>query len=78
MGILRPSTTKQPPTVDNKPLDDDLERWWRKREIKTNAKKATLKAIGEIDFDFMRTVAQSKLHLITDLDLDVRVRLKTL
>jgi hypothetical protein len=73
-----PSTTKQPLTVDDEPLDTDSEGKWRKWEIKTNSQKATLKAIGEVNRDIMRTVARSKLHLITDLELDVRLRLKTL
>jgi hypothetical protein len=73
-----PSTTKQPPTVDAEPSDDDLDSKWRKWEIKTNAQRATLKAIGEVNLEIMRTVARSKLHLITDLELDVRLRLKTL
>jgi hypothetical protein len=34
-----PSTTKQPPTVDAEPSDDDLDSKWRKWEIKTNAPK---------------------------------------
>jgi hypothetical protein len=37
-----------------------------------------LKAIGEVNLEIMRTVARSKLHLISELDLDVRLRLKTL
>jgi hypothetical protein len=73
-----PSTTKQPPSVDDEPSDDDSDSKWRKWEIKTNSQKATLKAIGEVNLDIMRTVARSKLHLIADLDLDVRLRLKTL
>jgi hypothetical protein len=73
-----PSTTKQPLTVDDEPLDTDSEGKWRKWEIKTNSQKATLKAIGEVNRDIMRTVVRSKLHLITDLELDVRLRLKTL
>jgi hypothetical protein len=73
-----PSTTKQPPTVDDEPLDTDSEGKWRKWEIKTNSQKATLKAISEVNLDIMRTVARSKLHLIIDLELDVRLRLKTL
>jgi hypothetical protein len=73
-----PSTTKQPPTVDEEPLDSDSEGKWRKWEIKTNAQRSTLKAIGEVNLEIMRTVARSKLHLIADLDLDVRLRLKTL
>ncbi|KAF1946550.1 hypothetical protein EJ02DRAFT_430502 [Clathrospora elynae] len=44
----------------------------------TLIQRATLKAIGEVNLDIMRTVARSKLHLIADLDLDVRLRLKTL
>jgi hypothetical protein len=59
-------------------LDTDSEGKWRKWEIKTNSQKATLKAIGEVNRDIMRTVARSKLHLITNLELDVRLRLKTL
>ncbi|KAI0615923.1 hypothetical protein TUN199_12112, partial [Pyrenophora tritici-repentis] len=43
---------------------------WRRWEIKTNAQKATLKAIGEVNLEITRTVARSKLHLITNLDLD--------
>jgi hypothetical protein len=73
-----PSTAKQPPTVDDEPLDTDSEGKWRKWEIKTNSQKATLKAIGEVNLEIMRTVARSKLHLISELDLDVRLRLKTL
>jgi hypothetical protein len=73
-----PSTTKKPLTVDDEPLDDDSEGKWRKWEIKTNAQRATLKAIGEVNLDIMRTVARSKLHLIADLDLNVRLRLTTL
>ena len=73
-----PSTTKQPPTVDDEPLDTDSEGKWKKWEIKTNAQKATLKAIGEVNLEIMRTVARSKLHLIADLELDVRLRLRTL
>jgi hypothetical protein len=73
-----PSATKQPPTVNDEPLDTDSEGKWRKWEIKTNAQRSTLKAIGEVNLDIMRTVARSKLHLIADLDLDVRLRLKTL
>ncbi|KAK1911220.1 hypothetical protein P3342_011822 [Pyrenophora teres f. teres] len=73
-----PSTTKQPPSIDDEPLDTDSEGKWRKWEIKTNAQRSTLKAIGEVNLEIMRTVARSKLHLIADLDLDVRLRLKTL
>jgi hypothetical protein len=73
-----PSTTMQPPTVDEEPLDSDSDGKWRKWEIKTNAQRSTLKAIGEVNLEIMRTVARSKLHLIADLDLDVRLRLKTL
>jgi hypothetical protein len=73
-----PSTTKQPPTVDDEPSDDDSDSKWRKWEIKTNSQKATLKAIGEVNLEIMRTVARSKLHLISELDLNVRLRLKTL
>ncbi|KAL7771407.1 hypothetical protein CFE70_001350 [Pyrenophora teres f. teres 0-1] len=73
-----PSTAKQPPTVDNEPSDTDSEGKWKKWEIKTNAQKSTLKAIGEVNLEIMRTVARSKLHLISELDLDVRLRLKTL
>jgi hypothetical protein len=73
-----PSTSKQPPTVDSEPLDTNSEGKWRKWEIKTNAQRATLKAIGEVNLEIMRTVARSKLHLISELDLDVRLRLKTL
>jgi hypothetical protein len=73
-----PSTTKQPPTVDEEPLDSDSEGKWRKWEIRTNAQWSTLKAIDEVNLEIMRTVARSKLHLIADLDLDVRLRLKTL
>ncbi|KAF1937226.1 hypothetical protein EJ02DRAFT_447604 [Clathrospora elynae] len=73
-----PSTTKQPPSIDNEPADTDPEGKWRKWEIKTNAQRSTLKAIGEVNLEIMRTVARLKLHLIADLDLDVRLRLKTL
>ncbi|KAF2831828.1 hypothetical protein CC86DRAFT_367089, partial [Ophiobolus disseminans] len=48
----------------------------RKWEIKTNAQRATLKAIGEVNLKIIRTVARSKLHLITKLDLDVRLLLE--
>jgi hypothetical protein len=72
------STTKQPPTVDNEPLDTDSEGKWRKWEIKTNSQKAILKAIGKVNLEIMRTVARSKLHLITDLKLDIQLCLKTL
>jgi hypothetical protein len=68
-----PSTTRQPPTVDDEPLDTNSESKWRKWEIKTNAQRATLKAIGEVNLEIMRTVACSKLHLISELDLDVRL-----
>jgi hypothetical protein len=37
-----------------------------------------MKAIDEVNLEIMRTVARSKLHLIADLDLDVRLRLNTL
>lgn len=73
-----PSTTTQPPTIDREPSDDDSEGKWRKWEIKTNAQRSILKAIGEVNLEIMRTVARSKLHLITELELDVRLRLKTL
>jgi hypothetical protein len=73
-----PSTTTQPPVLDNMPSDNDSDGVWRKWEIKTTSQKATLKAIGEVNLEIMRTVARSKLHLITELDLDVRLRLKTL
>ncbi|KAF2822398.1 hypothetical protein CC86DRAFT_372922 [Ophiobolus disseminans] len=73
-----PSTTTAPPTIDDEPSDEASEGKWRKWEIKTNAQRATLKAIGEVNLKIMRTVARSKLHLITELDLDVRLRLKTL
>lgn len=73
-----PSTTKQPPSIDDEPLDTASDSAWRRWEIKTNAQRATLKAIGEVNLEIMRTVARSKLHLIADLDLDVRLRLKTL
>ncbi|KAI1669683.1 hypothetical protein L13192_07142 [Pyrenophora tritici-repentis] len=65
-----PSTTKQPLSIDDKPLDTNSEGKWRKWEIKTNAQRSTLKAIGEVNLEIIRTVARSKLHLITDLDLD--------
>jgi hypothetical protein len=42
-----PSTTKQPSTVDEEPLDSDSEGKWRKWEIRTNAQWSTLKAIDE-------------------------------
>jgi hypothetical protein len=32
----------------------------------------------KVNLEVMRTVACSKLHLISELDLDVRLRLKTL
>jgi hypothetical protein len=32
-----PSTNKQPLSIDEEPLDSDLEGKWRKWEIKTNA-----------------------------------------
>lgn len=73
-----PASTKQPPTLDAHPSDEESETKWKIWEIKTNAQKATLKAIGEVNLKIMRTVARSKLHLITELDLDVRLRLKTL
>ncbi|KAF2022520.1 hypothetical protein EK21DRAFT_95648 [Setomelanomma holmii] len=73
-----PSTTKKPPTINVEPSDEDSESKWRKWEIKTNAQRATLKAIGEVNLEIMRTVARSKLHLITALDLDVRLRIQTL
>jgi hypothetical protein len=38
----------------------------------------TRKAIDEVNLDIMRTVARSKLHLISEVDLDVRLLLKTL
>ncbi|PZD22479.1 hypothetical protein A1F97_11378, partial [Pyrenophora tritici-repentis] len=67
-----------PPTVDDEPSDTASDSAWRRWEIKTNAQKATLKAIGEVNLEITRTVARSKLHLITNLDLDVRLRLRTL
>jgi hypothetical protein len=73
-----PSTTKEPPKVDDEPSDTDSEGKWRKWEIKTNAQRSTLKVIGEVNLEIMRTVARSKLHLISELELDVRLRLKTL
>jgi hypothetical protein len=73
-----PSTNKQPPSIDEEPSDSDSEDKWRKWEIKNNAQRSTLKAIGKVNLEIMRTVAHSKLHLITELDLDVRLRLKTL
>ncbi|EFQ91358.1 hypothetical protein PTT_11805 [Pyrenophora teres f. teres 0-1] len=73
-----PSTNKLPPTVDDEPSDTASDSAWRRWEIKTNAQKATLKAIGEVNLEITQTVAQSKLHLITNLDLDVRLRLRTL
>jgi hypothetical protein len=73
-----PSTTRQPPTVDDEPLDTDSEGKRRKWEIKTNAQRATLKAIGEVNLEIMRIVACSKLHLISELDVDVCLHLKTL
>jgi hypothetical protein len=73
-----PSTTKQPPIIDDEPSDNDSDSTWRKWEIKTNAQRATLKALGEVNLDIMRRVARSKLHLITELDLNVRLRLKAL
>ncbi|PZD22146.1 hypothetical protein A1F96_11414, partial [Pyrenophora tritici-repentis] len=65
-----PSTNKLPPTVDDEPSDTASDSAWRRWEIKTNAQKATLKAIGEVNLEITRTVARSKLHLITNLDLD--------
>jgi hypothetical protein len=59
-------------------LDTDSEGKWRKWEIKTNAQRATLKAISEVNLEITRTVACSKLHLISELDLDVHLCLKTL
>jgi hypothetical protein len=59
-------------------LDTNSESKWRKWEIKTNSQKTMLKAIGKVKLEVMRTVACSKLHLISELDLDVRLRLKTL
>jgi hypothetical protein len=38
----------------------------------------TLKAIFEVNLDIMMIVDRSKLHLISELDLDVRLRLKRL
>ena len=73
-----PSTTKEPPTLDEEPLETDSEGKWRKWEIRTNSQKAILKAIGEVNLEIMRTVARSKLHIIIDLDHNVRVLLKTL
>jgi hypothetical protein len=73
-----PSTTKQPPIIDDELSDNDSDSTWRKWEIKTNAQRATLKALGEVNLDIMRTVARSKLHLITELDLNVRLCLKAL
>jgi hypothetical protein len=73
-----PSTNKQPLSIDDEPLDTDSEGKWRKWEIKTNAQRSTFKAIGEVNLEIIRIVARSKLHLIADLDLDVRLRLKTL
>jgi hypothetical protein len=52
-------------------LDDDLKSQWRKCHLNTNTRKATLKAISEVSFDFMRTVARQELHLMTKLDLDI-------
>ena len=52
-----PSTNKPPPTVDEKPSDSASDSAWRKWEIKTNAQRATLKAIGEVNLKIMRTVA---------------------
>jgi hypothetical protein len=73
-----PSTTKQPPTVDDEPSDKDSDSTWRKWEIKTNAQRVTMKVLREVNLDIMRTVARSKLHLVTELDLNVRLRLKAL
>ncbi|KAK1916507.1 hypothetical protein P3342_004326 [Pyrenophora teres f. teres] len=61
VGILRPSTAKQPPTVDNEPSDTDSEGKWKKWEIKTNAQNGSFEAASYLE-----------------LDLDVRLRLKTL
>ncbi|KAF2820915.1 hypothetical protein CC86DRAFT_427964 [Ophiobolus disseminans] len=57
-----PLTEKQPPTIDDEPSDEATEGAWR----------------NEVNLEIMRTVARSKLHLITELELDVRLRLKTL
>ena len=73
-----PSTAKEPPTVDEEPRDTDSEGAWRKWEIKTDAQKLTLKAIGEVSVEIMRTLVRSKMHLISELELDVRLTLKTL
>jgi hypothetical protein len=73
-----PSNTKPLPTIDSAPQDTDSEATWRKWEIKTSAQKSILKAIGEVDIEIMRTVARSKIHLISELELDVRLSLKTL
>ena len=73
-----PLTTDKPPEIDSEPSDEASEAAWRKWEIKTNAQRATLKAIGEVNLEIMRTVARSKLHLITELDLSVRIRLNAL
>jgi hypothetical protein len=43
-----------------------------------NAQRSTLKAIGKVNLEIMRTAAHSKLHLISELDLDVHLRLKIL
>jgi hypothetical protein len=73
-----PSTTQQPPVLDALPSDNDSDGIWRKWEIKTTAKKAILKAIGKVNLEIMRTVAWSKLHLISELELDICLWLETL
>jgi hypothetical protein len=40
--------------------------------------RVTRKFICEVNLDIMRTVAPSKLHLISELSLEVLLRLKTL
>jgi hypothetical protein len=73
-----PSTTQQPPVLDALPLDNDSDGIWRKWEIKTTAKKAILKAISKVNLEIMRTVAWSKLHLISELELNICLWLETL
>jgi hypothetical protein len=61
----------------SQPLTDS-EGKWRKWEIKMNAQRSTLKAIGKVNLETMRTAAYSKLHLVSELDLDVHLRLQIL
>jgi hypothetical protein len=73
-----PSTTQQSLVLDAWPLDNDSDGIWRKWEIKTTAKKVILKAIGKVNLEIIRTVAWSKLHFISEMELDIRLRLETL